>query len=214
MGTLLGLLMIVGLIVIIVGAILFFIDYAKKNSKKVSLIVLSSGLALVLVGGVGAIAVQNHQDKIIAQEKAAQARLIKRKNTKFITTVSSFLTTLNVAWGDTEKLDNKTNKGWYNAIESDSESFDVNKTIENIQSNNADLIASITTEQDQLNSDIKKLKDNDTGKYDLKKYETANEKMKAYSDFVTAPSGSYSDYGSKTTDLDNAVNTAVDAITD
>lgn len=214
METLLGLLIIAGLIVIIVGAILFFIDYAKKNSKKVSLIVLSGGLVLILIGIVGNIGIQNHQAKIAAQEKAEQVQLAKKKNAKFTTYATSFVSTFNDTWNDTVKLNNKTDKSWSSAIESDSESFDVNKTIEKVESDNSNLILGITTNQDQLNKDIKNLKANNTGKYDIKKYETANNKIQAYANFVVNPSGSYNEYGSKTTDLNSAVTTAADAFSE
>lgn len=208
----LGFLMIAGFIVIIVGAILFFIDYAKKNSKKISLIVLSSGLVLTLVGGIGAVSMEAHTEKIAAQKQAEKKEITKEKDLRFQKLTTAYMSALNDTWSDTVKLNNRTDKAWSDAIDSGSESFDVDKTIEKIETDNASLITEILSNQNDLDSDIKKMRTNNTGKYDFKKYETMNEKIKSYTNFVTNPSGSYSSYGDKTTGLNDAVTTAYDAI--
>lgn len=203
---------ILGAIILIVGAILFFIDYAQKRSKKKSLIIVGVGvtLAIISLGGISLVEQHNARLEEIRQEKLANQK--KRANKKFISTASEYLAEYYILFGKSETLGNSINKDWGNAIDDSTDDFDVDKTIETIENKNTDTISEITDGQSKLDDYLATLEKNDTGTYDLKIYKTANSRMTDLTNKVTSISGSYSSFASDFSDADDAVSKSFSAI--
>lgn len=212
METFLSFLFFVGIIVLLVGAILFFIDYAQKRSKKKSLIIIGVGLiiGIISLGGVGMI--EKHNADVVKEQKARAALVKKQENKKFRDAASEYLAEYYIIFGKSEDLGNAINKSWGNAIYNSSDDYDVNKVITKIESKNSAKISTITDGQTKLDGYLATLKKNDTGTYDLKTYETANDKMTDLTTMVTSISGSYSSFGSDFSDADDAVAKSFKAI--
>ncbi|MCG7196761.1 hypothetical protein [Pediococcus pentosaceus] len=201
-----------GLIVLLVGAILFFIDYAQKRAKKKSLIIVAIGVVLTVLSLGSEILINQHNARVAQQQKEELAAEKKSKDKKFKNTASNFLAKYYVIWGDSEDLGNSVNKDWENAIDNDPEGFDVEKTIDDIESKNTDKITEITDGTDKLDTYLDTLKKNDTGKYSYEDFDKANDNISTLSNLVTSPSGSYSSFGTEFSDDDDAVSKSFDDI--
>ncbi|KRN94072.1 hypothetical protein [Pediococcus stilesii] len=201
-----------GLIVLLVGAIIFFIDYAQKREKKKSLTIVVVGMALTVLSFGGEALIIQHNTKVAQVRKDELLVEKKKKDKKFKNTASDLLAKYYVIWGDSEDLGNSVNKDWENAIDDDPEGFDVEKTIDDIENKNDDKITAINDGIDELDTYLDILKKNDTGRYNYKDFEKANDNISTLSDLVTSPSGSYSSFGTKFSDDDDAVSKSFDDI--
>lgn len=203
----------IALIALIVGAILFFIDYAQKRSKKKSLIIIGAAVVvgIVSLGGVGMI--EQHNANVEKARQAQVAGLKKQKDKKFKSTASEYLAEYYTAFGKSEDLGNAINKEWAQSIQDSTGDYDVNKALETIEKKHSTTISEITNEQSNMDDYLSTLKKNDTGKYDLKSFETANNKMTDLTTMVTTVSGSYTSFGNDFSDSDDAVAKSFKAIT-
>lgn len=202
----------IALIVLIVGAILFFIDYAQKRSKKKSLTIIGAGLIIgaISLGGVGMI--EKHNADIVKAQQEQAALVRKQKNKKFKDAASNYLAEYYIIFGKSESLGNAINKSWGNSIENSSGDYDVDKVITSIESNNSSKISVINDGQSKLDDYLSTLKKNDTGKYDLKVFKTANSRITDLTSTVTSISGSYNSFGDDFSDADDAVAKSFKAI--
>lgn len=212
METFLSLLFFLGIIVVVVGAILFFIDYAQKRNKKKSLIIIGVGIIMGIVSLGGISLIDQHNAAIAEAQQEKIAKLKKEKNKKFKDTASEYLAEYYIIFGKAEDLGNAINKSWGDSIENSSDDYDVDKVLDAIESKNSSKITTIADGQSQLDTYLATLKKNNTGKYNLKAYETANDKMSTLTTMVTSISGSYSSFGTDFSDADDAVSKSFKAI--
>lgn len=212
METFLSLLFFLGIIVAVVGAILFFIDYAQKRNKKKSLIIIGVGIIMGIVPLGGISLIDQHNAAIAEAQQQKIAKLKKEKNKKFKDTASEYLAEYYIIFGKAEDLGNTINKSWGDSIENSSVNYDVDKVLDAIEAKNSSKITTITDGQSQLDTYLATLKKNDTGKYNLKTYETANDRMSTLTTMVTSISGSYSSFGTDFSDADDAVSKSFKAI--
>ena len=212
METFLSLLFFLGIIVAVVGAILFFIDYAQKRNKKKSLIIIGVGIIMGIVSLGGISLIDQHNAAIAEAQQQKIAKLKKEKNKKFKDTASEYLAEYYIIFGKAEDLGNTINKSWGDSIENSSANYDVDKVLDAIEAKNSSKITTITDGQSQLDTYLATLKKNDTGKYNLKTYETANDRMSTLTTMVTSISGSYSSFGTDFSDADDAVSKSFKAI--
>lgn len=212
METFLSLLFFLGIIVVVVGAILFFIDYAQKRNKKKSLIIIGVGIIMGIVSLGGISLIDQHNAAIAEVQQQKIAKLKKEKNKKFKDTASEYLAEYYIIFGKAEDLGNTINKSWGDSIENSSADYDVDKVLDAIEAKNSSKITTITDGQSQLDTYLATLKKNDTGKYNLKTYETANDRMSTLTTMVTSISGSYSSFGTDFSDADDAVSKSFKAI--
>lgn len=212
METFLSLLFFLGIIVVVVGAILFFIDYAQKRNKKKSLIIIGVGIIMGVVSLGGISLIDQHNAAIAEAQQEKIAKLKKEKNKKFKDTASEYLAEYYIIFGKAEDLGNAINKSWGDSIENSSDDYDVDKVLDAIESKNSSKITTIADGQSQLDTYLATLKKNNTGKYNLKAYETANDKMSTLTTMVTSISGSYSSFGTDFSDADDAVSKSFKAI--
>ncbi|MCT4452832.1 hypothetical protein [Lactiplantibacillus plantarum] len=212
METFLSLLFFLGIIVVVVGAILFFIDYAQKRNKKKSLIIIGVGIIMGIVSLGGISLIDQHNAAIAEAQQQKIAKLKKEKNKKFKDTASEYLAEYYIIFGKAEDLGNTINKSWGDSIENSSADYDVDKVLDAIEAKNSSKITTITDGQSQLDTYLATLKKNDTGKYNLKTYETANDRMSTLTTMVTSISGSYSSFGTDFSDADDAVSKSFKAI--
>lgn len=212
METFLSLLFFLGIIVAVVGAILFFIDYAQKRNKKKSLIIIGVGIIMGIVSLGGISLIDQHNAAIAEAQQQKIAKLKKEKNKKFKDTASEYLAEYYIIFGKAEDLGNTINKSWGDSIENSSANYDVDKVLDAIEAKNSSKITTITDGQSQLDTYLATLKKNDTGKYNLKTYETANDRISTLTTMVTSISGSYSSFGTDFSDADDAVSKSFKAI--
>ncbi|PKX53831.1 hypothetical protein BIS21_01620 [Lactiplantibacillus plantarum] len=212
METFLSLLFFLGIIVVVVGAILFFIDYAQKRNKKKSLIIIGVGIIMGIVSLGGISLIDQHNAAIAEAQQQKIAKLKKEKNKKFKDTASEYLAEYYIIFGKAEDLGNTINKSWGDSIENSSADYDVDKVLDAIEAKNSSKITTITDGQSQLDTYLTTLKKNDTGKYNLKTYETANDRMSTLTTMVTSISGSYSSFGTDFSNADDAVSKSFKAI--
>lgn len=212
METFLSLLFFLGIIVVVVGAILFFIDYAQKRNKKKSLIIIGVGIIMGVVSLGGISLIDQHNAAIAEAQQEKIAKLKKEKNKKFKDTASEYLAEYYIIFGKAEDLGNAINKSWGDSIENSSDDYDVDKVLDAIEAKNSSKITTITDGQSQLDTYLATLKKNNTGKYNLKIYETANDRMSTLTTMVTSISGSYSSFGTDFSDADDAVSKSFKAI--
>ncbi|MGP9049932.1 hypothetical protein [Lactiplantibacillus plantarum] len=212
METFLSLLFFLGIIVVVVGAILFFIDYAQKRNKTKSLIIIGVGIIMGVVSLGGISLIDQHNAAIAEAQQEKIAKLKKEKNKKFKDTASEYLAEYYIIFGKAEDLGNAINKSWGDSIENSSDDYDVDKVLDAIESKNSSKITTIADGQSQLDTYLATLKKNNTGKYNLKAYETANDKMSTLTTMVTSISGSYSSFGTDFSDADDAVSKSFKAI--
>ncbi|MFH7579662.1 hypothetical protein [Lactiplantibacillus plantarum] len=212
METFLSLLFFLGIIVVVVGAILFFIDYAQKRNKKKSLIIIGVGIIMGIVSLGGISLIDQHNAAIAEAQQEKIAKLKKEKNKKFKDTASEYLAEYYIIFGKAEDLGNTINKSWGDSIENSSADYDVDKVLDAIEAKNSSKITTITDGQSQLDTYLATLKKNNTGKYNLKIYETANDRMSTLTTMVTSISGSYSSFGTDFSDADDAVSKSFKAI--
>lgn len=212
METFLSLLFFLGIIVVVVGAILFFIDYAQKRNKKKSLIIIGVGIIMGIVSLGGISLIDQHNAAIAEAQQQKIAKLKKEKNKKFKDTASEYLAEYYIIFGKAEDLGNTINKSWGDSIENSSDDYDVDKVLDAIEAKNSSKITTITDGQSQLDTYLATLKKNNTGKYNLKIYETANDRMSTLTTMVTSISGSYSSFGTDFSDADDAVSKSFKAI--
>ena len=94
------------------------------------------------------------------------------------------------------------------AIDDNSDSdddFDVDQTITDIVDDNSSDIKKVETGLQRTEESLNKLKKNDTGKYSFSKYEKSYSESRKITNLVSSPSGSYSSFGDKFSDLDGKV---------
>ena len=212
METFLSLLFFLGIIVVVVGAILFFIDYAQKRNKKKSLIIIGVGIIMGIVSLGGISLIDQHNAAIAEVQQQKIAKLKKEKNKKFKDTASEYLAEYYIIFGKAEDLGNTINKSWGDSIENSSADYDVDKVLDAIEAKNSSKITTITDGQSQLDTYLATLKKIDSGKYNLKTYDTANDRMSTLTTMVTSISGSYSSFGTDFSDADDAVSKSFKAI--
>lgn len=216
METVLGLLIIVASIVLLV-VIGFAITWltgiiTKKNSiKSVGKIgiFISGGILLVLIMGTGVSnSIYNHQLKIEAQAKS-------KMNENFRKEAKSFKTNYIYTAVKAEDLGNTEDSSWGDAIDDNTDSaddFDVDQTVSDILDDNSSDIEKAKDGLEEAKSSLNKLKKNDTGKYSYDKYDKSYIKLRRMVNFVSSPSGSYSTFGDKFSDLDNSVSEAYEGL--
>ncbi|AEV95145.1 O-antigen ligase family protein [Pediococcus claussenii] len=194
MNTLLAFLFLGSLIVILIGAILFFIDYAQKRNKRKSLIIIAVGFLISIISISGFGAIEHHNQKVAEEKQAKIAQIKKQKDKKFKSIASEYSLKYIELISTSEDLAKKVNSEWGNAIDNSGDDYDVDKTIDDIEEKNSDKISQINDDQSTLDSDLTKLKKNNTSKYGYHKFKKANDNITDLTNFVTSPTGSYSDF--------------------
>jgi hypothetical protein len=205
--------LLIGVVVAIVGAVLFIIDYAKNQPKKISLRVIGIGLAISIISFGGIELYVKHEDAVAAQqaaEKEEQAAMDKKSKKAF----SDLKANAIMICMSTETVGNKYLEIWHDTIFDDSATVagktytDFNDAVpaqETVYENDGTL-DKIQSEQDDMNADLKTMEKNKTNNSTNKEnYATAQKQVKAVNKFVrvvTSPSGTYSDYSSTINDSD------------
>lgn len=200
---------ILGIIVLVVGAIFFFIDYAKGGAKKVSYIIMVVGLVLAAGGYFG-----NQYE--IHQAQVRQAKIKQQKEKTFADNYSNIRYYALEVGTSAEKIGNKYVDVWHDAIWEDSgvtidgkTYTDFNKAIQaqyNVYTNNGtidDMDANLAS----LESTYKKLTNNVTAKNTekLAKAKKTVTDAKAFVNTVEDPSGNYGTFSNKVSENDSAL---------
>lgn len=203
-----------GLVVVLIGAILFFIDYAQNRSKKKSLKIVGIGLAVSIIGLGIESTISYHESRVakIKQEKIKKANA--KKDKVFKETESEFLADYYTAWEKAEKLGNSVSDDWEKAIDNDPDGYDPDEALKKIEEKDSDEISKIHVDVAIVDEDLAKLKKNNTGKYKIEEFKKADRNLNKLSNFVTSPSGSYMDFGNDFSDYDDEVSNSFDNLRD
>lgn len=155
-----------------------------KNVGKIGLYI-SGGIFIVLLLGAGiSNGIYSHQLQVQAQ------------NTYLVTAMEA------------EDVGNAENSSWGDAIDDNSVSdddFDVDQTVSDIVDENSSDIGKAKAGLQEVEKSLDKLKKNDTGTYSIKKYNKSYSELRKMVRFVSSPSGSYSTFGDKFSDIDTKV---------
>lgn len=202
---------VVGIIILIVGAIFFFIDYAKGNKKKVSYIIMAVGV-IVAAGGYWA---QTYQVK---QAQIRQAQLKKQKEKTFADNYGNIKYYAYTTGVKAEKIGNKFVDVWHDAIWEDSgvtidgKSYtDFNKALQaqyDVYSSDG-TIDKMDTALKHLESTYAKCRENVTAKNQAKltKAKQTVKDAKHFVKLVESPSGNYATFSSNVSDADSTLST-------
>lgn len=109
---------------------------------------------------------------------------------------------------EAEDVGNAENSSWGDAIDDNSVSdddFDVDQTVSDIVDENSSDIGKAKAGLQEVEKSLDKLKKNDTGTYSIKKYNKSYSELRKMVRFVSSPSGSYSTFGDKFSDIDTKV---------
>ncbi|CAJ1227594.1 hypothetical protein [Lactiplantibacillus xiangfangensis] len=197
---------IIGIIILVVGAIFFFIDYAKGNKKQMSSIIMVVGLIL----GIGGYFGHTYQ---VHQEQVRQAQIKKAKEKAFADNYSNISYYAYETGTRAEKVGNKLTKVWHAAIWDDGgitidgqNYTDFNKAL-NAQSDlytSNGTIDKLDSKLNSLESTYKELKQNVTSKNTdkLSKAKNVVKDTKDLVNIVENPSGNYATFSSHFSDAD------------
>lgn len=201
-----------GVAIILIGGIFFFINYAKGSSKKSSYIIMIIGL-IVAGGSYGINAYQ------VKQKQIRQANIKKQKETNFANNYSNIKYYASKTGIVAEKVGNKYSSVWHDAIWDDSVTVngksytDFSKAV-SAQTEAYVLDGTISKMDDnlkKLNSTYSSLQKNVTSKNEAK-LTTAKQTVKDTRNFVKIvenPSGNYSTFNDNLSDADSTLSTDV-----
>ncbi|AVK60320.1 hypothetical protein C5Z25_00355 [Lactobacillus sp. CBA3605] len=195
-----------GLILLIIGAIFFFIDYAKGTHKKLSYILMAIGLIIAIGGYFG----NTYQ---IKQEQIRQAKIEKNKEKTFASNYSNIRYYTYTTGIKAEKIGDKLTSVWHDAIWNDNgvtvdgKSYtDFNKAIEAQYAvyTSEGTIDKMDTALSHLESTYATLKQNVTNKNETKLADAkkAVKDAKKFVNLVENPSGNYSTFSDNISEAD------------
>ncbi|MGX6402479.1 hypothetical protein ACWM0Y_15305 [Lactiplantibacillus plantarum] len=218
---LLSIVIILGLGAFIVGIILFIIDYAKQNPKRVSVTVMVSGIAVSAIAFATFGGIVSHNDKVAEQEAEKQALIRKKKEKRFKSAYSDLKVEATEVGMSSEKIGNKLSQVWHDAIWEDDGVkidgkyyIDFNKAINKQYSIYVSdgTITELTSEESAMDNSYTTLKKNKTVKNNAKFKQATKirSEAKKFSNLVTDPSGNYSTFTDNITEVDNALSSDVE----
>lgn len=218
---LLSIVIILGLGAFIVGIILFIIDYAKQNPKRVSVTVMVSGIAFSAIAFATFGGIVSHNDKVAEQEAEKQALIRKKKEKRFKSAYSDLKVEATEVGMSSEKIGNKLSRVWHDAIwEDDGVKIDgkyytdfnkaINKQYSIYVSDGT--ITELTSEESAMDNSYTTLKKNKTVKNNAKFKQATKirSEAKKFSNLVTDPNGNYSTFTDNITEVDNALSSDVE----
>jgi len=201
-----------GIIILIIGGIFFFINYAKGSSKKGSYIIMIIGI-LIAGGAYGTNAY------LVKQEQLRLAKIKKNKESNFASNYSSINYYASKTGIVAEKVGEKYSTVWHDAIWNDSVTVngksytDFNKAV--AAQTEAYVLDGTMSKMDdnlkKLNSTYSDLQKNVTDK-NVEKLATAKQTVKDTREFVNTvenPSGNYSTFNNNVSDADSALSTDI-----
>lgn len=212
---------IIGVIVLVIGAIFFFIDYAKDRKKKMSYSIMIIGIFLG-AGGYLRHSYQVHQEEVLQaqteeDEENNLARIKQDKEEKFSDAYKNTTYYVYDVGTNAGDVGTKLMEVWHDAIWKDGVTIDGKNYTDVNEAVNAQYklhqsdgtIDKLNSSLDNMESAYKKLKNNATNK-NTDKLNTAEKNVKnarKLAKVVKNPSGNY-------TTFSNKVNDAVSALTD
>lgn len=209
METILGLILIITALafLVVIGfgiTLLTGVITKKSGAKNVGKmgLYISGGIFIVLLLGAGVSnGIYTHQLKVQAQQKSEMNRAFKKE-------AKNFKATYLVTAMEAEDVGNAENNSWGDAIDDNSVSdddFDVDQTVSDIVDENSSDIGKAKAGLQETEKSLNKLKKNDTGTYSINKYNKSYFELRKMVRFVSSPSGSYSTFGDKFSDIDTKV---------
>lgn len=170
---------------------------------------ISGGIFLGMLLGTGIYnGIYHHQLKVEEQEKSAMNTAFRKESKKY---KSNYILTAIEA----ENLGNKEKKSWGDAITKSSrnnDDFNVDRTVSNILDDNASAIKRCKNSLEKTKKLLDKLSENDTGEYSYKEYADSYAELRRMVNLITSPSGSYSTFSNKFSDLDDKVSEVYESL--
>lgn len=214
MDDIMVLLFLAGVLVILVGIGLLIAAYATKQKMKLSFRVIAAGI-LLFAGAIVVSRIQVHQEEV-ADEKAQAARLkLKKEMDKdFKTSHSAMLIYAYDAASNAEKLGNKVNHAWSDAIYEDTGATvggkhytDFNDAVNAVIKTEQASVDKIAKDENAMAEELSTMNSNLTNtnrtKYkSAKKLATA---VKQLDNSVTSPSGNLDNFSDDFSEKDHAV---------
>lgn len=184
--------LILAVILAIIFGVIFVVGLLMKITplKLTGMIGAIIGIALLVFGGIGLGVTKEHQKN----EQIRQAKIKKNKDKKFKLAANEFKNIYYAIGLKAEKLGDKELNFWDNAIETSGDNFDVDKVGKDMDTKYGSERDTLYTMQATLNAQVKIMKANNTGKYDLSEYTTAYDKMTKFVSIVHGASGSYNSF--------------------
>lgn len=181
MTTFFSLIILIGIGILIVGIILFIVDYAKDKSKKTSLIVGTTGIVTVLFSAMIIKIIDVHQQNVEKAQEAENEKIFK-------TTANKFLNKYEEIGPECEDLGNTEYDYWGDDIDNSSyDDYDPSDTITSMVEDNADDIITIDSDMQTEKKLLKTLSEHKNDKYDYTKYKKAYDHLDQFADMVTSP---------------------------
>ncbi|MQS88762.1 hypothetical protein [Companilactobacillus mishanensis] len=172
-----------------------------KTTGKLGMIFTSAFLLVSFVGAVVGTYNLDQQNEVKVNQTKTQNKNFKKASAEF---ENKFLE----AGGNLETIGTNEYKSWGDKIDNSDDDFDVDIAVADIVSDNSSLIEQSYSDISYLKSRLKTMSNNDTGKYNLKDYKTAYDRIAKFQDFVSYPTGSYDDFSDKVTMLDDNVSSS------
>lgn len=144
------------------------------------------------------------------QQKKENARQEKIKNKKFLSAADEFKKKYVEVGSDIEDIGSSEYDAWGDKIDNSDDDFNVDVAVADIVSDNIDDISNVNEGTNYLKKRLNIMSLNDTGKYDLKGYKTAYDRINKSNKFISYPTGSYNDFSEKMNDLDDKMNDSYD----
>lgn len=135
------------------------------------------------------------------KQVAEEQRIKKQKNKKFKKQLSAYKTDYVLAILDAEDTAKSENKAWEDSIDDSDDDYDVEDAVSKIVDDNEDDISEMQDKVSSAKSKLDSMKKNDTGTYDYAYYKKSYKNLDKLSEFVSSPTGSYSDFISTFNDL-------------
>ncbi|AKP66794.1 DUF4190 domain-containing protein [Companilactobacillus ginsenosidimutans] len=195
------------LIISILTIIGFFITWIvgviikRKGPKTTGKIGMSITTVFLITSFAGSAVGTYH----LVQQEAVKEQITKTQDKRFKTASKEFKNKFLIVGSNLETIGTNEYKAWGDKIDNSDEDFDVDVAVTDIVTDNSTSIEQSDKDIKNLEKKLKIMSDNDTGKYNLKKYKTAYKRIGKFHDFVSYPTGSYNSFSDTMTTLDDNV---------